>query len=119
MQTVRELAEALEHIKAYPCPTCMPEQPKELCPLHIAHTVLARAEPELRSQCCGALPHKSTDVVAPTTSCPIGVCAKCLEHTVFKRAEPEERYYCKANECGPECPCREVGYQEGLEAQRS
>ena len=33
---VEALEGALEHIKAWPCPTCMPEQPDELCPLHIA-----------------------------------------------------------------------------------
>jgi len=33
-------ARALEHIKAHPCPTCMPGQPDELCPLRIAIKML-------------------------------------------------------------------------------
>lgn len=28
--------QALEHIKAHPCPTCMPGQPDELCPYRMA-----------------------------------------------------------------------------------
>lgn len=51
----------------------------------------ARASPEWLSQCCGATPHESTDIVAPTTSTPIGVCGKCREHTAFERTDSHKR----------------------------
>lgn len=45
MTTMLSLYEkALEHIKIYPCPVCMEESPKELCPLWQALKVLKDIE---------------------------------------------------------------------------
>ena len=76
----------------------------------------ARAEPEWLSQCCGAPPHGSPDLIAPTTPTPIGVCGNCREHTTFERTVE----HCHHD--GADCPTwqagHDEGYSEGTEAQR-
>ncbi|KKL52718.1 hypothetical protein LCGC14_2282650 [marine sediment metagenome] len=37
---------ALEHIKGYPCPVCLPEQPDELCPYRAAIAATPEGESE-------------------------------------------------------------------------